>query len=133
MDETPSNTNTPPKRRRILRILAVLCLIVGALFIVLQVAFRSSGLFKATVAAVQTDQAVIDALGEPLEPGMLITGNLSLGSLSSGTLNFSVTGPRGGGQVSVAGLKGIAEWNLLFLTVLVDGSDEPITVEVDDN
>lgn len=133
LDDTPASMKTLPQSRRGFIILTVVCVVLGVLFIVLQIAFRSSGLFKVAVDAVQTDESVIAALGEPLDPGMLITGNLSLGTLSSGNLNFSVVGPRGSGRVSVAGLKGNAEWKILFLEVLVHDSGELVTVKVDDD
>jgi len=72
--------------------------IIGAVFGVL----KSSDPYKMTLERVQNDPKVIEALGEPIEAGWMVSGEVihQMGpAAGSARLDFDVTGPKGKAHV----------------------------------
>jgi hypothetical protein len=63
--------------------------------------FISSALYQTALTRARTDSRVIDALGEPIEPGWAISGTLHNGD--SGDMGFSLSGPKAAGELYLDG------------------------------
>ena len=83
--------------------------------------------YKDSIAAVQTNPAAIEALGEPIEPGFMPTGNINVVN-DGGEVQFSisVSGPKGSGVITVNGTKAGGVWNYDTWHLKVEGREEVI-------
>jgi len=75
------------------------------------VVIRSSKIFKLTVATVQADKQVIEHLGLPINPGLLVLGNIS--RRASGTmvnLTIPLSGSQGNATVFAVASKKDNQW-----------------------
>lgn len=89
--------------------------------------FSSSGVFDAAMERARANPEVVEALGEPIERGWLIHGEVNI-STDSGHADLSVPihGPRGRGKLYLLGDKVNGEWVFERLEVRVEGREEPI-------
>ena len=79
---------------------------------------RSSGAYKLALEKVQADDAVIERLGRPVEPGWFVSGNVSTsGPRGRASLSFPVSGPKGQGTAYVRATKAMGRWKLEALVV----------------
>lgn len=98
-------------------------------------ALKSNDPYQDSVAAVQANQAAIEALGDPIDIigwfpggfGGLPGGNLSITN-GKGEVNFDikVSGPKGAGTVSVIGTKANGKWTYQTWELKVDGQEKAI-------
>jgi hypothetical protein len=65
----------------------------------------------------------MERLGEPIERGKLVTGNLKAngGGNSDAELSFSLSGPKGGGRVNLVANSCAREWRFQTLDITFDG------------
>ncbi len=95
-------------------------------------AMRSSTPYQEALFAAQTDTAVIEALGEPIEAGWLMSGSIET-SGSSGTASFSipVSGSKGEGTLYVEAQRTGGRWHYDQLYLEVDGQSGliPLTLQ----
>lgn len=91
----------------------------------------SSGASQVREAAIEratSHPAVIEALGEPIEPGWLPQGSVNIRD-GEGEADFTIglTGPRGEGRLhAVARRQGGGDWEFEVLELAVEGNDEVI-------
>lgn len=133
--------NVPPEKKsstgKIIGIIGCGCLgiplvigiIVALGFFGLAKMIKSSDAYKDSVAAVQSNPAAIEALGEPIEPGFFFQGSINLEN-GEGNADFRipVSGPKGSGEVHVVGTKasGSSTWQYSTWELKVEGNPEPI-------
>ena len=69
----------------------------------------------------------MEALGEPVEAGLLVSGSVSIeGSSGEADLAIPISGPKGSGTVFVVGARQTGEWKLSTLEVEINSSGERI-------
>lgn len=82
-------------------------------------AFRSSYAYQESIARARANPAVVVQLGEPIEPGWLVSGNINIsGSRGEADLAIPVSGPKGKGTIYATARKEADEWHftqLLFV------------------
>lgn len=85
---------------------------------------KSSEPYRVGLIAAQQDQRVIDALGAPVEDGIMPSGSIST-SNGSGSANFSVSlhGARGNGTLYIEAERHAGEWHYTTLQVLPDAGE----------
>lgn len=90
-------------------------------------ALKSNDPYKDSIAAVQANPAAIETLGEPIEPGFMPTGNISVVN-DGGEVNFSisVSGPKGSGAITVIGTKAGGVWSYDTWHLKVEGREDVI-------
>lgn len=95
--------------------------IVGIVMLVFG-AMKSSDAYKGAVARAHADARVVEALGNPMEEGILFTGNINVSS-DSGHAEFSIpiSGPKGKGELEAVADKSGGVWNYTTLVVEMDG------------
>jgi hypothetical protein len=86
---------------------------------------KGTDLYTDAVQRAQNDPRVIEALGEPVETGWWVTGNVNIDS-NSGTADFAapLMGTRKHGTLYVKGTREGGEWTYSVMNVAVD--DGPI-------
>lgn len=89
-------------------------------------AIKDNAPYNDSITAVQGNQAAIDALGSPIEPGFFPSGSINLNN-GEGTVDFSipVSGPKGKGTVRVVGTKpaGSTTWIYDTWQLDIEGAD----------
>jgi len=93
---------------------------------------KSSDVFLNSVAAVSSSDAVKNALGEPIQPGMQIQGRLNLSNNDGNAdITYSISGPKGAGTVHVVADKREEVWTYTMNKVHINATNEDIDVPVD--
>lgn len=101
---------------------------VAALVFVVFGAIKRSTIYTDALNRVKADQRVVAVLGEPIQPGFWVSGNLKVDN-SKGTADFTfpVSGPRGSARVhAVAATEG-DKWEYTEL-VVTPSTGPPINV-----
>src|SRR5262245_37996126 len=90
-------------------------------------AIKKSDVYLHALAKVQASEEVRALLGEPIEPGFFVSGNISV-SDSSGTADLAipVSGPKGSATIHVVAKKVAGEWEYSTLEVAPRGSESRI-------
>jgi hypothetical protein len=88
---------------------------------------KSSAPYTESLAAAQADTRVQAALGQPIEPGFFVTGNINTsGSSGHADIAYEITGPQGTATVLAVADKTAGTWTFTTLEVQPGGSGERI-------
>ena len=88
---------------------------------------KSSGAYKDAVAKAKADSAVVEALGSPIEEGMLVSGSINTsGSSGDADLSIPISGPEGEATIFVTASKSAGQWTFSVLIVEIKGTEERI-------
>src|SRR5687768_15873235 len=97
-------------------IIVVLTLAAGSCGYVIFRSIRSSDAYQMAVAELRRHPAAREALGEPIEEGLLTTGSVGVtGPSGEAKLAIPVSGPRGEGSLYVEAVKRAGEWEMTLL------------------
>jgi hypothetical protein len=81
-------------------------------------ALKASDAYHLSLAAVRADQAVVDALGEPIEPAFLVSGNIHVSTQGGNAdVHYDITGPKATGTVHAVAVKEAGSWKFRSLVV----------------
>ncbi|MBX3712228.1 MAG: hypothetical protein KF800_09735 [Lysobacter sp.] len=81
----------------------------------------------------QQDPRVIEALGQPVEPGWFIQGNQQTsGPNGRASLQIPLEGPKAEGDLYIEAVKRVGRWQYRTLTVVVDGRSTDIDLRTPD-
>jgi hypothetical protein len=102
--------------------------IVGVVF----GAIRSSDVYQQALKEAQTNPAAVQALGTPIEPGLWVSGSISVTGLTgSADITIPVSGPKGSGTLYVVARKSAGAWEFTVLQLAVAGSAKRIDLLAD--
>lgn len=89
---------------------------------------QGSDVFGAAMDHVREEPAAVQALGEPIERGWLIQGNLSFENDEGEVdMSFPLSGPNGSGRLHVDGTKTGGEWRFRQIVLeMDDGRSIPV-------
>ena len=103
---------------------------VGGIFYLIFSNFTSSPVYIEAVKAARADPHVLQALGEPIQPGWFVTGSIEEQGLSGdANLVIPIAGSRKSGTLYAAAREGNGVWQFYTLAVRVDGDNEIITLQ----
>ena len=106
---------------------------IGTVFWALNKA-KDSAIYKESLAAVQQSPSAQTALGTPIEGGMPTQFNYnSTNGRETGTLTFTVTGPKGEGSVNMQGTASGGKWAFSILTLTAGGKTFDLLREEDED
>jgi hypothetical protein len=113
-----------------LPILGVIALCVLVIAVSGQIMFRVFGPLDVVMETVNRDPQVVEALGEPLSPGLFIFGEISGGgSSSSASLEAPIFGPRNSGYLYASGSYRRGAWDLsIWITYEQAGEEREIFI-----
>ena len=113
--------------------MALVCfvgIVVGVVLLVFSI-IRNSGPYSDGMLAVRSNPQAVAALGEPVEEGWWLAGNISVsGSSGQADITMPVKGPNGSGTVYVIGSKSGGAWTYSTLRLEVDGTGESIDLSL---
>jgi len=101
---------------------------------------KASEPYQTALARAQADPRVQAALGEPVQAGFLVGGNISTHTtIVNGVQNVEeeeqltipISGPKGSGTLEAAGKKSGGKWTVTTLKVKIAGQAEPIDLLAD--
>lgn len=88
---------------------------------------RSTDVYQEALKRAQNSDAVAQALGNPIQDGTLVTGNVSTGGTTGhANLAIPISGPKGTGTIYVVASKAQGTWKFQTLKVKVDQTGESI-------
>lgn len=101
--------------------------LVGGIVYLVMNNFKSSPVYTRAMQAAQSDTRVVQALGEPIQPGWYVTGTIEEQGISGdATMTIPISGPRKGGTLYASARKQNGVWQFYTLAVQVDGDDKII-------
>ena len=84
---------------------------------------KSSDAYRGAVERTRAAPEVIAALGTPIEPGFLVTGNIEVkGESGTARLEIPVSGPKGAATIYVSATRSLGIWHFPGLIVEIGGS-----------
>jgi len=106
--------------------LAVVCacvVFVGGIFAVVFATIRSTDVYQQALQTAQSDPRVIEALGEPVEAGFMVSGSVRMNAGEGGTADLSIpiSGPNGSGTVYAVATSSGGVWTFSTLEVEIAG------------
>ncbi|HKY05603.1 MAG TPA: cytochrome c oxidase assembly factor Coa1 family protein [Blastocatellia bacterium] len=112
-----------------LGIIVLIVAFVAAIIMFVFGAIKSSDVYQQALTKAKSNPAVTRELGEPIEPGWLVSGSINVNN-GSGDANLSipVSGPKKGGTVYALATKKQGRWEFSTLEVEVDGQGRRINL-----
>lgn len=102
----------------------------GGITLILAIVFgamKSSDVYTEALARARASEEVIEALGEPIEPGFFVSGSIEVtGPSGNADLSIPIRGPQGSATIYVVATKTAGEWEFSTLEVAPKGSDSRI-------
>jgi hypothetical protein len=112
--------------------LAMFAAFLASIFLVVFGAMRSSDAYQIAISRARESPEVVEALGEPVEAGWFISGNINVsGPSGDASLSIPVCGPRGAGTIYLVAEKIAGEWVFERLEVELEGSGERLDLLTD--
>lgn len=85
-------------------------------------AIRSSDAYQEGMARAQAHPELKAALGEPMESGFWVSGNINVsGPSGNANLSIPISGPKGSGTLYVVGTRSAGRWQYSTMEVEVPG------------
>jgi len=90
---------------------------------------KSSSVYQEAMTKTRSNAAVIREMGEPIEPGWLLSGQISVnGASGRADLRIPVSGPKKSGTVYAIATKKLGKWDFHALEVEVEGDGKRINL-----
>ena len=90
---------------------------------------KNSEVYEMSMAAVQEHPEVVQELGEPLESGFFVTGEISKsGGAGNANLRIPISGPDGSGHIYTIAVRRAGEWYILHMEVKIEGASQSIVI-----
>ncbi|CAN5132266.1 cytochrome c oxidase assembly factor Coa1 family protein [soil metagenome] len=99
-----------------------------ALFMTIVMTFKSSEAFTRSMAAVEANAEVIDAIGSPISTGLPMGRMETSGPTGTANIQYSISGPKGKGTVYVEAVKDMGAWQIQRLVVEDDKTGKRIGI-----
>ena len=88
---------------------------------------QSSDAYQEALVKARSSQAVVEALGTPIEDGYYVRGSIRVdGSDGSANLSFPIHGPKGKGHVTLKAVKSMGDWTFEQLSVKINATGNRI-------
>lgn len=90
---------------------------------------KSSDPYQDGLSRAQESESVIQAIGDPIEPAFLLSGNINLrNDDGDANISFSISGPKGSGTVHVIGTKTDGVWSYSVMDFEPDDGSSRISL-----
>ena len=111
-------------------IAGALTFFIGLPLLVLVISIMLKGAaFEQSLKIIKSNSEVIQLIGEPIKPGLFVTGNISInGPNGHASLQYSVYGPKGEAEAYVLAYKEMGEWILQEVIVFSEEHNQKIQV-----
>jgi Cytochrome oxidase complex assembly protein 1 len=103
--------------------------LVGSIALIVFSAMKSTNVYKDALARAKANSAVIEALGQPIKEGFLVSGNTNVnGASGEANLSIPISGPKGKGTIYVKANKSLGRWNYSGLVVEIARTHQRINL-----
>jgi hypothetical protein len=110
-----------------LTVILLFAAFVGGMVMLVFGSMKQADVYKEALARAQSDPAVAQKLGSPIEPGMFLSGNINVnGPSGEAKLAIPIHGLKAKGTIYVEATKSAGKWNYALMQVAVDGEDTRI-------
>lgn len=110
-----------------LSMIAAFVVFLAGIFLVVFGLLRSSDVYQHALERASTNEAVVEALGEPIEPGWYLTGSINVqGPSGDADISIPIAGPKGKGAIYASATKKAGLWSYSILEVEIEGRDDRI-------
>jgi hypothetical protein len=110
-----------------LSVFVLLGAFVGGILLIVEASFKNSDAYTQALARAQAHPLVREEMGEPVNPGWFVSGNIhTSGASGDADISIPISGPKGKGTLYVVAKKSAGQWKLEVLQVEVDGKPERI-------
>ena len=104
------------------------------IFALVGIFIRNSDIYADSMEVLNSNPRAVELLGEPIESGFFITGNLTTEGTNGqesgfADLSIPVSGPRGSGDLTIVATKWNDGWNYDQFELVVDDSGETINLK----
>jgi hypothetical protein len=90
---------------------------------------KSSDVYQEALAKARSNPAVVRELGEPIKPGLLLSGSINVsGDSGNADLKIPVSGPKKSGAVYAVAVKRLGKWDFSALEVEIEGETNRINL-----
>ena len=118
----------PPRRVWPWVVLAIVIIIPGCV-IGIMTGMKHSDAFTLSLAKVRAHPEVKAALGEPIETGLFVTGEINVKNAEGNAgIQYTVQGPKGSGEAHVRATRQYSQWALDEVVVTLPDPDRRIFV-----
>ena len=108
----------------------MLAALLGFVALIVSIVFgamKSSDAYKEALGRAQASPSVQQALGSPIEDGLIMSGSIQVnGPSGHADLSFPISGPKGRGTVYVVANKSAGQWTFTTLAAEIESSHERI-------
>jgi Cytochrome oxidase complex assembly protein 1 len=110
-----------------LTVILLIAAFVGAIVLIVFGSMKQADVYKQAVAQAQSDPAVAQKLGSPIETGMFLSGNINVnGPSGEAKIEIPIHGPKAKGTIYVEATKSAGKWSYSLMQVAVEGEDTRI-------
>ena len=100
---------------------------IGGILAIVEGSIKNSGVYTQALAQAQTNPQVVAQIGQPVTPGMFVSGNINVnGDSGDADISIPVSGPKGKGKVYAVAKKIAGRWQFETLVFGVDGTTDRI-------
>jgi hypothetical protein len=90
---------------------------------------RSSDAYQEGMSRTRAHPDVKAALGEPIESGFWVSGNINTsGASGNADLSIPISGPNGSGTLAIVGTQSGGRWQYTTMEVTIDGRPAPVNL-----
>jgi hypothetical protein len=112
-----------------LSIILVAVIGVSAVVYIAFSAIKSSDIYRDSLGKAKSNAAVVSALGEPIEAGWQLSGNISVnGNSGNADVKIPVSGPKKSGAIYATAIKKEGKWQFSVLEVEIKGEPQRINL-----
>lgn len=100
---------------------------VGAILAIVFGTIKSTDVYEEALARARSSPAVVEALGQPVEDGWFMGGNIRVsGPSGSADISIPLHGPKGEGTLYAVAFKSAGRWEYRTLELEMEGSEDRI-------
>lgn len=100
---------------------------IGGLLAIVEGSIKNSGAYTQALAQAQANPQVIGQIGQPMSPGMFVSGNINAsGDSGDADISIPVSGPKGKGRIYAVAKKSAGQWQFQTLQFGADGQADRI-------
>jgi hypothetical protein len=108
-------------------VIAAFVVFLVGIFLVVFGFLRSSDVYQYALERASSNEAVVEALGEPVAPGWYLTGSIEVqGASGQADISIPIAGPRGKGTIFASARKTAGRWDYQVLEVEIEGREARI-------
>lgn len=114
--------------------LALFAAFIAAIFAFVFGMMKSSEPYQMALTRAAANPQIVQALGEPIESGYFVQGNINTNGLSGeAALAIPLKGPKGAAKVYVEATRSAGQWDYKTLVVQIEGGNQRIDLLEEDS